>query len=414
MRTSDDEMRIGVFFDGYLPLHETKDPGQLVLGFLDLGIQSEMITLYKQELKTYPIRFPFPIRFATRSQILTTDYWRTVPDDVIVAYTWLSRRYLPMVSAMKKAGKFVIVKADSDGRYAFPTDPRRLSFRYLLQNFHLLSFGEIFRRSYHVLRTKLMKRRRIRRVAEHIKLADKVIIESPQAQINLSYSLLYWGFNLSSKIYVVPNPVASDLVNTTVPFKKEKQVMVLGRWDAIEQKNTIRMVKVLCQFANLKPDYDIVIIGSGKEIIQKLISKITSSRIPDQLHLTGYIPRDEVIRHLARSRIFFMPSNWEGFSIAAAEAVCMGCTIVGTPIECLTFLTLGGFSGTIATDFTELPLLNALLIDAHKWEAGYYDPQSISHFWRNNLCRKAIAEKIVRLIDISKNEVHSSTSKPLH
>jgi hypothetical protein len=214
-------MRIGVFFDGYLPLHETKDPGQLVLGFLDLGIQGEMITLYKQELKTYAS--PFPIRFATRSQILTTDYWRTIPDDVIVAYTWLSRRYLPMVSAMKQAGKFVIVKADSDGRYAFPTDPRQLSFRYFLQNFHLLSFDEILRKSYYILRTKLMGRRRIKRVAEHIKLADKVIIESPQAQINLSYSLLYWGFNLSSKIHVVPNPVASDIISTTVPLKKENK-----------------------------------------------------------------------------------------------------------------------------------------------------------------------------------------------
>jgi hypothetical protein len=89
----------------------------------------------------------------------------------------------------------------------------------------------------------------------------------------------------------------------------------------------------------------------------------------------------------------------------------LGYTIAGTPIEYLTFLTLGGFSGTIATDFTELPLLNALLIDAHKWEAGYYDPQSISHFWRNNLCRKAIAEKIVKLIDTSHNEDISSVDK---
>jgi len=82
-------MRIGVFFDGYMPLHETKDPGQLVLGFLDLGIQSEMITLYKPELSTY--RAPFPIRFVNQAQMYSIDYWRKVPDDVIIAYTWLSK-----------------------------------------------------------------------------------------------------------------------------------------------------------------------------------------------------------------------------------------------------------------------------------------------------------------------------------
>jgi glycosyltransferase involved in cell wall biosynthesis len=392
-------MRIGVFFDGYLPLHETKDPGQLVLGFLDLGIQSEMITLYKPELNAY--KSPFPIRFVSQTQMYSIDYWRKVPDDVIIAYTWLSKRYLPLISAMKIAGKFVIAKADSDGRYSFPQTNRQLSFQYLYKNFHTLGVKESFRRIYRILRTRLTSRQRIRQIAEHIRLADKVIIESPQAQVNLSYSLLYWGFNLLSKIHAIPNPVASDIMDVSVP-SKERQIVAVGRWEDTEHKNTMRMIRVLCHFTKLRPDYTIVIIGSGKEIIQRFISKLTT-QLPTQIHLTGQISHNEVIHYLAKSQIFFMPSNREGFSIAAAEAVCMGCTIVGTPIECLTFLTLGGVSGTIATDFTEFPLLNALLIDVHKWEVGYYDPQSISHFWRNNLCRKVIAEKIVNMIQIAKN-----------
>jgi glycosyltransferase involved in cell wall biosynthesis len=391
-------MRIGVFFDGYMPLHETKDPGQLVLGFLDLGIQSEMITLYKPELSTY--RAPFPIRFVNQAQMYSIDYWRKVPDDVIIAYTWLSKKYLPLIYAIKKAGKFVIAKADSDGRYVFPTTPRCLPLPKLQKFFDVLGAKESFRRACYTLLAILISQHRIKQIAEHIKLVDKVIIESPQAQVNLSYSLLYWGFELPSKIHVIPNPVASDIISANVP-SKEKQIVAVARWEAVDQKNTITMSRVLCHFAKLRPDYKIVIIGSGKEIIQRFISK-WASQLPN-IHLTGKIPREELIRHLAKSQIFFMPSNAESFGIAAAEAVCMGCTIVGTPIESLTFLTWGGFSGTIATGFTELPLLTALLIDAHKWELGYYDPQNISHFWRNNLCRKAIAEKIVRLINVSEN-----------
>jgi len=226
-------MRVGVFFDGYMPLHETKDPGQLVLGFLDLGIQSEMITLYKPELSTY--KAPFPIRFVNQAQMYSIDYWREVPDDVIIAYTWLSKKYLPLIYAIKKAGKFVIAKADSDGRYVFPTTPRCLSLPKLQKFFHILGAKESFRRACYTLLAILTSQRRIKQIAKHIKLVDKVIIESPQAQVNLSYSLLYWGFELPSKIHVIPNPVASDIISANVP-SKEKQIVAVARWEAVDQK----------------------------------------------------------------------------------------------------------------------------------------------------------------------------------
>lgn len=382
-------MKIGVFFEYYQPFHETKDPGQLVLGFLDIGIPSEMITEAKPELKQYDA--PFPIKFITRGEALDVSYWRAATNDVIVAYTWLSRHYLQVISAMKKAGKVVLVKGDTDGRCSFPLFPRSL---YVNNLWTKKGIKNLLRK----LILRLHKHQRGEWLAEHIRLADRVIVESPQAQANLAYIMLHWGKpELVRKISVVPNPVSSDIIDSSIPVKC-KQIVAIGRWEDVWPKNTATMAKVVCHFATMKPDYEIVVIGSGEDIVQRLIAK-ASSQQPIRLHLTGRLPHNEVVNYLGRSQILFTPSNWEGFSIAAAEAVCMGCTIVGTPLESLHFLTRGGFSGTLASNFTEDALLSALLIDSSKWEAGTYAPEDISHFWRSRLNRRAIAKSFLHLVE---------------
>ena len=87
--------------------------------------------------------------------------------------------------------------------------------------------------------------------------------------------------------------------------------------------------------------------------------------------------------------MLFVPSRWESFSIAAAEALCTGCSIVGTPAEAFRYLSMQGFSGTIASTFDRKAILAALLQDATKWERGDYKPEKIAIFWRANLDSKS-------------------------
>lgn len=384
-------MKIGCFFDGYLPLHETKDPGQIVLGFLDLGVQAEMITETKPELEQY--NASFSIKFITQEQARDVSYWRSLDYDAIVIYTWLHKHYLPVIAAIKEAGKVVLVKGDTDGRISFPVESR--AFYYRSKN----KWKTIIKRSPKALQNlilRLVGRQKALWLAKHIELADRVIVESPQAKVNLAYIMLYWGKpELIKKISVIPNPVASDVIESSIPAK-QKQIVAVGRWDDVWQKNTVTMTKVLCRFATIRPDYEVAVIGPGKDIIKRFIAK-TSFKRQIRLHLLGSLPHNEVVNYLGRSQILFMPSNWESFGIAAAEAVCMGCSVVGTPLESLQFLTQGSFSGTLAPDFSEDALLSALLTDVLKWETGNYVPEDISSFWRSRLHRKVIAEKILSL-----------------
>lgn len=70
----------------------------------------------------------------------------------------------------------------------------------------------------------------------------------------------------------MPNPVAPDIINAAVPAKR-RQVVAIGRWDDVEQKNTAEMIRVLCRFLRLRPGYRAVVIGPGDEVVRRLIKR---------------------------------------------------------------------------------------------------------------------------------------------
>lgn len=95
-----------------------------------------------------------------------------------------------------------------------------------------------------------------------------------------------------------------------------------------------------------------------------------------------------------------MPSNLEGLPIAASEALCVGCSIVGTPLESFRYLINNGFSGTVTKGFQKVHIVSDLLEDSIKWGNGQYHPEKIANFWRERLNRKKIAEEILKICEI--------------
>ncbi|MEW6162056.1 MAG: hypothetical protein AB1606_01865 [Nitrospirota bacterium] len=231
-------MKLAVFFDKFAPIHETKDPGQIVQGLIDIGIQSELFTIDKPALRK---GFPsIPIRLLLMEQASDVEYWRGVPYDVIVAYT---RLYSQIAYTLKKASKTVLVKADTDGRRIFPIYPRDMSY------YPFKKATEKIKIFYKRVKRRLEGRTRANKLAEHINLADGVIVESPQAYINLAYILSYWEMpELIKKIFVIPNPV-SDYFTATPLSIKNKLIVAVGEWDgrvgSSYIKNTDTMVKAL-------------------------------------------------------------------------------------------------------------------------------------------------------------------------
>ena len=77
-------MKISVFFDLFCPFHELKDPGQIPLGLMDIGIDSGVITTTKKELESYNPKFPLVKR--TLEECHDEEFWLKNDSDAIVAY----------------------------------------------------------------------------------------------------------------------------------------------------------------------------------------------------------------------------------------------------------------------------------------------------------------------------------------
>ena len=210
----------------------------------------------------------------------------------------------------------MLVKADSDGRIGYPLRPSHL-------NTPLVEELTVERLIEHVWRRvpfRFLHKRGITVATQrikHIELCDGVIIESPEALENLNRFLSIRGRqDLINKTHFVPNPVTPDFINSEIKGK-ENVVVAYGRWNDLKQKNTVAMVKSLVGFLQKKPDYRAIIFGDGKEIIQNLTQK-TPSNVVDMLQVLGFVERPRINQILSNAKIFFIPSRWESFGIAAA------------------------------------------------------------------------------------------------
>jgi glycosyltransferase involved in cell wall biosynthesis len=385
-------MKIAAYYKAFQPIFEPKDHAQIVLGLGEIGLESELFTLDKPAFRNPGLSVP--VRLITPEQAATADYWRNTPYNAIIVYTRMDWSNIWMIDIMKKAGKTVLVKADTDGRKTFPVYPRDI------MDYTYNTAAERARALYKRLKQQVSGRKRGNRLAEHVKRADGIIVETPQAFANIGYILSYWGMpELIGKVFVVPNPVSNFF--TTPPLAaKDNLIVASGGWGSMiggsYVKNTAAMVDALCRFLMMKPDYKAVVIGSRGDVVESMAKKWPSS---ENLHVAGYIPNDEAAQYVSRAKIVFQPSLYETFGIAVAEGLCMGCSVVGGPLESFHYLSGGGLSGTLATDFSADSLLAALLADNLKWERNIYSPEIISSTWRSLLNRQTIAKSYLHIAE---------------
>ena len=115
-------MKAAVFFEGYLPYHEVKDPGLIPLGLNRIGCDTCLVTLRKPELTHHTPSFP--LIAAERGILYSARFWKDLDADTIICYTWLQPSYNPILEKMITGGKKIIIKSDLDGRVGYPVTPR--------------------------------------------------------------------------------------------------------------------------------------------------------------------------------------------------------------------------------------------------------------------------------------------------
>lgn len=143
----------------------------------------------------------------------------------------------------------------------------------------------------------------------------------------LSRVMPYRGEDKLSR--VVPNGVDLSLV----PERTEntpRAVISVGTLKA--RKCMDRTLEAFARVAGEYPDGTLTIVGMG-DMEAQLRARIKELGLEKRVTLTGGLPHGEVLRRMAGSDLFVLPSWGEGYGIVYIEAMAAGCIAVGAKGE---------------------------------------------------------------------------------
>jgi glycosyltransferase involved in cell wall biosynthesis len=79
----------------------------------------------------------------------------------------------------------------------------------------------------------------------------------------------------------------------------------------------------------LKPDLTVSIVGDG-ELRKEFEDKIAEYKLQDNITLYGF--QENPYPYIKAAKVMCMPSAWEGFGLAAVEALALGKPVVASPV----------------------------------------------------------------------------------
>lgn len=189
-------------------------------------------------------------------------------------------------------------------------------------------------------------------------LVNRITVQFP------NYVLDY-PFWLRRRIKVIHNPVFMPTDRASpdeVVNNGRYKIITVGRLCA--QKNFITLIEAFKDVSNEFSLWDLHIIGSG-EAHYELIDLINSLELSNRVFLEG--KKDDVPSWLSGANIFCLPSKWEGFPNALAEAMAHGLPCIGFK-ECAGVRDLigNGHAGILAEQGALHEALYTLMASAEK------------------------------------------------
>lgn len=171
---------------------------------------------------------------------------------------------------------------------------------------------------------------------------DKIICISQATKRNLDE----WLPNLSAKSTVIYNGINLDKFKMAKPYSTNellkgvtideniKLILMTGRLDIPKDHNTL--IKAISLLPN---EFHLVLVGRGR-LKNKMMSLSKELEISHRVHFLGY--RSDVERIMKSVDVYVQSSHWEGFGIAALEAMASGVPVIASDVDGLTEVVKDG------------------------------------------------------------------------
>lgn len=244
-------------------------------------------------------------------------YFNILPDNIkiIPKPTWIPSNlysiFLPFIqrSHLKKIS--IIKTNQMDGSWAAVISKKLYGNKLIVRcGYEWLSFIEKGKRAY----WKKVFAQIVERFA--YTNADKISITSSDDR-----DFIIKRFKVApSKVEVIPNYIDAEKFKPDTAHKEDDRILFLGRFE--DQKNLFNLVRGMKGIPAR-----LVMIGGGS---QKSDLETTAKESDVTIEFLGNIPQDTIPNELNKSKIFVLPSLYEGNPKALLEAMSCGLPCVGS------------------------------------------------------------------------------------
>ena len=371
-----------------------RDSGLLSRGFQALGVESRAV-------------MPGERQAGDEADLIRTDYgdlesadwWRAQQLDGVVLYAWGRPKFRKVAAAIRAAGIGLVLNQDNGGLVSplaglrdWLEEQRNLSgdgggwagrVRYLLRVARGLSYGLVV--------TDPLR-------AEHLQAGDVIACVSPKAaEYYRKLCRRYGGAKLAGRVAVIPHAVEPRFGYGGE--EKRRQVVCVGRWGDEVQKRPRLLMEVIGGLLAADGVVRVVIAGevtAGMELWHNSLDGGRRGRV----RLVGRVDRAGLAGILRESQVFYSPSAYESFGIAAAEALCCGCSVVAERSVSMASFEwfVGGRSGTLAEGKQARDHQSAVERELDGWGNGGRNAAEISGVWCERLHAGRVAEAVLRMM----------------
>jgi glycosyltransferase involved in cell wall biosynthesis len=102
------------------------------------------------------------------------------------------------------------------------------------------------------------------------------------------------------------------------------------------RKNVMRLLEAFARFKrNTRSDTRLLLAGNRTLVTPAIERQIADLGIGDAVIQPGYVPSDLLTPLYSASRMFLLPSLWEGFGIPIVEAMACGTPVLTSNVTCL-------------------------------------------------------------------------------
>ena len=135
------------------------------------------------------------------------------------------------------------------------------------------------------------------------------------------------------KIIHVAEPGIEEVFFEDYEYKNTRNIIAIG--NIIPRKGYHLLLEAL---SDVSEDWFLTIVGNydiNKTYFQSLNSKIKKYKMHNKIKFTGVKPREEMIERMRNSKLFVLPTLFEGYGMSILEAAIMGLHVITSDLPVL-------------------------------------------------------------------------------